>query len=525
MGRARGSPFMISERGSAQNVPASEQEDIAALAKGGRTNVFGFLLRLAARMPFLFIAGRLYGAAILGRYAYAILVIEFAAQLATMGLKRGLAESLAQNDRPQAHVVADALVVCLLGCGVVAGLLMIFPQAMFPNTGLHGLDRLFPLVIFAIAIADVALAACAYRYDIAATVRARSIVEPWAISIAAGAFFFYSPRDGLLLSYVVAMVAALAAALWPMLRHYGLPRGWSPHPGRIWRMTQRNLPLFAADAIEWGTRRLDLAILGLFVAPYIVGVYYVAQQIASLPQKLKTSFEPILGPVITRNIAIGNLGSIARQVSQVGFWIVAAQLGIALALGIPGDAVMGLIGPNFVGGTGALAALLAAEVLAAPAVVSEAALVYLARHKNMLISLATIALQGALTVVLILTGREMGLPPLYLAALPAIALACALAIGALAKSLLLGQVCRASVRIWRPSLILAGLVGGGIGAGFAVLPHDLEWLKLVPGIPAILASYCAVIWIVGFGPEDRALFRKRGPVGPTMSGDSEAGPA
>ncbi|MBC7492194.1 MAG: hypothetical protein H7241_07110, partial [Novosphingobium sp.] len=40
--------------------PANEQTDIAALARGGRTNVFGFLLRLAARLPFLFIAGRLY---------------------------------------------------------------------------------------------------------------------------------------------------------------------------------------------------------------------------------------------------------------------------------------------------------------------------------------------------------------------------------------------------------------------------------------------------------------------------------
>ena len=36
--------------------------DIAALAKGGRTNFLGFLLRLAARLPFLFIAGRMYGA-------------------------------------------------------------------------------------------------------------------------------------------------------------------------------------------------------------------------------------------------------------------------------------------------------------------------------------------------------------------------------------------------------------------------------------------------------------------------------
>ena len=58
--------------------------DIAALAKGGRTNFLGFLLRLAARLPFLFIAGRWYGAAVLGRFAYATIIVEFAAQLATL---------------------------------------------------------------------------------------------------------------------------------------------------------------------------------------------------------------------------------------------------------------------------------------------------------------------------------------------------------------------------------------------------------------------------------------------------------
>ncbi len=66
------------------------EEDIAALAKGGRTNILGFVLRLAARIPFLFVAGRLYGPEALGRFAYAILVVEFIAQLATLGLRRGL---------------------------------------------------------------------------------------------------------------------------------------------------------------------------------------------------------------------------------------------------------------------------------------------------------------------------------------------------------------------------------------------------------------------------------------------------
>ena len=33
-------------------------------------------------------------------------------------------------------------------------------------------------------------------------------------------------------------------------------------------------------------------------------------------------------------------------------------------------------------------------------------------------------------------------------------------------------------------------------------------LQLIVGVPAILATFGAVLWTKGFGPEDRALFRK-----------------
>ncbi|MBN8820389.1 MAG: lipopolysaccharide biosynthesis protein [Sphingomonas sp.] len=488
----------------------AERDDIAALAKGGRANVFGFLLRLAARIPFLFIAGRLYGASVLGRFAYAVLVIEFAAQLATFGLKRGLAEQLAREDsRQQSHIVADAMMLCLVGSAATAGLLMLFPAAMFPNSGLNGLDRLLPLIVIAIALTDVALAACAYQYNIAASVHARSIVEPWTISIASLGFYFYSARDGLILSYVAAMLAAMLAALWPLLRHYGLPRGWSPHPGRLWWLAVRNLPLAAADAIEWGTRRLDLAILGLFATPSVVGIYYVAQQVASLPQKLKTSFEPILGPVITRNLKTRNYQAIARQVSQVGFWIVAAQLGVALALGIPGEAVMGLVGPSFVAGTGALACLLAAEVMAAPSVVSEAALVYLARLRNLSLSVATIALQALLTLGMIVGAGRLGFPEMVVAAMPAAALALALTCSSIVKSWLLGRLLGTRIAIWRASLIVCGLAVTIVGTVLTLLPPHYEWVELLFGIPAMLLIYSAIVWKVAFRPADRTLFRKR----------------
>ncbi|SNS81633.1 Membrane protein involved in the export of O-antigen and teichoic acid [Sphingomonas laterariae] len=481
-----------------------QQDDIADLAKGGRTNFFGFLLRLVARIPFLFIAGRLYGPTELGRFALAILVLEFAAQLATLGLKRGLAQQLSKNERPHVHIVWDGLLIAGCGSAVAAAILASLPQLMFPNSEINGLEELMPLIIFAIAWSDVSLAALAYRHDVAATVRARAVIEPWTISIAAFGFYFYSQRDGLILAYALSMTAALAASLIPFIRAYGLPHGWRPQPRPLFAIARRNMPLAAADAIEWGTRNVDRFILGLFFPPAVVGIYWVAQQIVTLPQKLKTSFDPILGPVITQNLEAGNKAAVAAQVRQVGFWIIAAQAGIALALSIPGEAVMGLAGPEFVGGTGALAILLFAEVVAATAVVSESALIYIARHRNLMISLVTIGLQIGLSFAFVLGARALGWPMAVQAAGPALALPVALGFASIAKARLLSRLLDAPVSGWRWALVWASAAAVAVGVVAVQLP---EWLELVLGLPMILLSYGLVIWTKGFTAEDRVLFK------------------
>jgi O-antigen/teichoic acid export membrane protein len=481
--------------------------DLSALAKGGRTNVFGFLLRLAARIPFLFIAGRIYGPEALGRLAYTVIVIEFAAQLATLGLKRGLAFQLSSEERDAAHIAWDALLVVLAASAVFSAFLVAFPEAMFPNSAIRGLDRMMGLLVFIIAGADVMLAALAYRFDVAATVRARALVEPWVLSFAAAGLSFWSLKDGLLVSYALSMIGAFLAAIVPFVRSYGWPRNWVPSSWALGKLVRRNLPLAAADAIEWGSRRVDLAILGLFVSPATVGIYYVAQQLASLPQKLKTSFDPVLGPIITRNLEIGNRKAVATAICRAGFWIVAAQLGIALALAIPGAAIMGLVGKAgvFVGGNGVLALLMVAEVLAATAVVSEAALVYIARHRNLAISLAAIALQIGLSFLFIGVAQSEELSPNLVAMGPAAALAISLGASALAKSILVSRLLETRVSIWRWPLLLASAVAAGLGGIATATP---EWSELLIGVPGMLIVYGWIIWRFAFEEEDRALFRR-----------------
>ena len=331
------------ERGGvlAETAAASPDADMATLARGGRLNVFGFVLRLAGMLPFLFIGGRIYGPEALGRFAYAVLTVEFAAQIAALGLRRGLAQLLANAKEPQACIVADALLVAASGSAIANG----DPASSFRRRCIRrprsdGLDRLLAITVIAISWTDIALAGLAYHNDVGSTVRARSIVQPWTISIAALALSFVpimvSRGDGLIIAYVLSMVAALVAALIPLFRCYGLPHGWKPDLGTAWSTAVRNAPLAAADAVEWASRRIDLAVLGAFMPASFVGIYYAAQQVATLPAKLKTSFEPVLGPAIVRRLAVDDRPGIAKQVRQVTYWIIAAQAGIALGARHPG---------------------------------------------------------------------------------------------------------------------------------------------------------------------------------------------
>jgi len=490
----------------------SAQDDMAALAKGGRTNTLGFALRLLGGLPFLFIGFRLYGVDEMGRFAAAFVVIEIFALVCALGEKRGLAQRLTEGaeerEGPATNLVFDGMLTSILFSVVACAILVIFPRLIFPSGTNSDFDMWMIAAIPAFALTEILLAAQAYKYDIATTVRARALVEPWTKSILVVALFFVPAlaEGGLALAYLGSIYAALFTAIWSFLRTYGWPKGWRPWPRYLAKMIARALPLIGADVIERGTRLIDVFLLGQFTSAGTVGIYWFAKEVVSLPQKLKSSFEPILAPVITKNLKTGNLEAIASQVRQVGFWIIALQFGVGLMLAIPGEAVMGLGGPQIVGGTGALVILLAAEVAASMAVVSESVLVYIARKRNLAISVGVISLQAALTVGLILLAKELELDEGFQAAGAALAMFIALSVSSLIKAIVLKTLLKAPVSNWRWVLVHAA--APAVVVGFIFTEFTPEWVELVIGGPAILAAYLVVIWKRGFDESDKVLFRK-----------------
>jgi len=140
------------------------------------------------------------------------------------------------------------------------------------------------------------------------------------------------------------------------------------------------------------------------------------------------------------------------------------------------------------------------------AAVSEAALIYIARHRNLMISGLMIVVQASLSVALILGARALAMPPNFQASGPAIALCLALAMASVLKARLLSHLLGAPVSGWRWALVWAAAVATVTGYVATQLP---EWGELLFGIPLILISFGIVVWKRGFTPEDRILFRRK----------------
>ena len=86
------------------------------------------------------------------------------------------------------------------------------------------------------------------------------------------------------------------------------------------------------------------------------------------------------------------------------------------------------------------------------------------------------------------------------------ALPVAVGFAAIMKARLLSKLLEAPVSPWRWALVWAAAAAAVVGWVATQVP---EWLELIVGMPAILISYGAFIWIKGFTKEDRVLFRLR----------------
>src|SRR3954464_2214688 len=105
--------------------PAGEDDRAGrAIMRGAQATALGFAIRFAARLLFLFVAGRLYGAGLFGAYVLATALVELAVGAGGLSTKKTLFPLLDRHegagDRPLPHVVIDAALLVALASAALA---------------------------------------------------------------------------------------------------------------------------------------------------------------------------------------------------------------------------------------------------------------------------------------------------------------------------------------------------------------------------------------------------------------------
>jgi O-antigen/teichoic acid export membrane protein len=486
-------------RGYKRKVTASSAQRL--ILRGGSSAALGFLIRFGARLLFLFVAGRLFGAALFGAYAVAVAVVELAVTIGGAGLKRQIFKLLDEEGdaRPPPHVLIDgAILVAGASLVCIAPIMLamaILPGTMVADNSEAALLLLAPMILGQ-ALLDLLLAATRWTHKMRYQVWARSIIEPYVgVAAAILAWALGWRETGLILGYWAGTMAALVYALVGARACLGRFRlaAYRFVPGRIVRMVRETALPTVSDFTNALAGRLDLYLVGLFLGEAPAGIYGMAQQMRTPIRQVRQSFDGLLTPIVSRTLRHGGTAQTGRATASAARLILAIQLPFLVALALLGEPLLGAIGPEFVAGYWAMLLLASAESIQGAFGVSD--LIFLYRRPQLIVVITLISASVNLVAGWLMIDRY-GVTGGALAALLAVASA------AIARRMLLRSGFGVDVPLRYVAAPLSA-AAANVGIALIVLAAPLENDALRLGVAALLGlvAYAAVLkgalWATG----------------------------
>jgi O-antigen/teichoic acid export membrane protein len=464
------------------------------IMRGAQATALGFVMRFAARLVFLFVAGRLYGAHAFGAYVLAAALVELAVGAGGLSTKRTLFPLLdrheAAGDRPPPHVVIDAALLVVLASLILAGAFMLaavlLPASLMPPGVGIALLVLAPMIAGQ-ALLDLFLAAARWKQMVRYEVIGRSLIEPYALAAGSiAAFFLGFGAYGLPIGYWCGTLAALAYAIGGAARSFhGFDLAhYRPSGGTFRWIAGAAAANTANDLLSALYMRVDLYLVGILLGPVPTGIYGMARQVTTPIRQVRQSFDGLLVPAVARTIGLRGAGGTGEALASATRLILVIQLPLLILLFAIGARLMSWLGHGFAAGYWPLVILAAAELLQSALGIGDLVFVYLRPRIGLYLTMISIAVGIAAALLLI---PRFGITGAAFALFAAYAL----------RTILRGLVLRARFEVGIPHAHLAGPFAAAAAAAAAVLlvPNDLL------GAAAGLALYGAIliVWLKATG--------------------------
>jgi len=480
----------------------------ANIVRGAQATALGFLVRFSARLLFLFVAGRLYGAGLFGAFVLAAAIVELGVSIGSLGTKKTLFPLLDRNaeapGRPLGHIVIDAACLVLLASFALTALLalavLLLAGSLIPPDTAAAILILAPMIAGQ-ALLDLFLAAARWKQKVRYEVVSRSLIEPWFLALGAIAAFFAGFADhGLLIGYWCGTLAALAYAIYGAGRSYGgfgLAR-YRPSGAIFAGIARSAAANSTTDFLNALYMRVDLYLVAILLGEGPTGIYGMARQVTTPIRQVRQSFDALLVPAVARTIAVRGAGGTGEALASATRLILVIQLPILIALVAIGAPLMSWLGPGFSAGYWALLILGTAEVLQSALSIGDLVFVYLRPRIGLYLTLVSIAAGVASALLLI---PEFGITGAAFALFAAYSL----------RSVLRSIVLRARFGVAVPRAHLAGPLLAAMSAIAAAFLVRNDALALVAGLGAY--ALILLVWLkatrqslslTGFSAEVRA---------------------
>jgi O-antigen/teichoic acid export membrane protein len=464
------------------------------IMRGAQATAFGFAIRFTARLVFLFVAGRLYGASLFGAYVLATAMVELAVGAGGLSTKKTLFPLLDRHaeagDRPLPHILIDAaLLVALASSLLAAGFMLasaLLPSSLMPRETGIALFVLAPMIAGQ-ALLDLFLAAARWKQKVRYEVMSRSLIEPYALAAGSVAAFYFGFGDlGLPIGYWCGTLAALAYAIWGVRLSYGgfALAGYRPS-GPIFRsIAGAAASNTASDLLSALYMRVDLYLVGILLGPGPTGIYGMARQVTTPIRQVRQSFDGLLIPAVARTIGLRGAGGTGEALASATRMILVIQLPILIALLAVGERLMSWLGPGFAIGYWPLIILAAAELLQSALGIGDLVFVYLRPRIGLYLTLIS-TMVGIATALLLIP--PLGIKGAALAVLAAYAL----------RSVLREVILRRQFAVPIPHAHVAGPFVAAALAAVAVMliPNDVA--AAVTGLA--LYALILVAWLKASG--------------------------
>ena len=464
------------------------------IMRGAQATAFGFAIRFAARLLFLFVAGRLYGAGLFGAFVLASALVELAVSAGSLGTKKTLFPLLdreaAAAGRPLPHVVLDAALLVTFASLVLAACFMLAALAlpagaMLPHAR-AALGLLAPMIAGQ-ALLDLFLAASRWKQKVRYEVISRSLIEPYALAAGATLSFFLGfAGHGLLIGYWCGTLAALAYAIGGAARSFGgfaLGR-YRPNLAVFRWIVRAGAANSVNDLLSALYMRVDLYLVGLLLGAGPTGIYGMARQVSTPIRQVRQSFDGLLVPAVARTIGVRGAGGTGEALASATRMILVIQLPILVGLFAMGERLMSWLGHGFAAGYWPLVILASAEVLQSALGIGDLIFVYLRPRIGLYLTMISIAVGIATALLLI---PRFGITGAAFALFAAYAL----------RSLLRSLVLRARFAVAVPRSHLAGPFAAAALATAAafLVPSDL----LATALGMALYGFVLIAWLKATG--------------------------